>query len=228
MTIKTEDEFTLNRSSLSDQVASVIREQILTGRLKPGESVLQLDWAKRLGVSRMPVRDAIRRLCTEGVLVSTGSNSAKVASINPEEVYFAYEMSALALSFAARRAAAVATREEIAELEEIHERFRDAVNAGENGEAQKLNWLFHRAVTRAYKSHQIRALLRVLSISVPLSVYEMIPEWPRHALADHQRVLAAIKAKDSEGASKAMYEHVNAVSEPTVTGIVERLSSQEA
>ena len=218
----TGDEYTLNRSSLSDQIAAVIRDQVLSGRLRPGEPVLQVEWAQRLGVSRMPVRDAIRRLCAEGVLVSTGGNSAQVIDIDPEGVRFAYELSALALSFAAKRAATQASEDELMELEEIHADFLSAVHRGDIVQLQRLNWQFHRAITRAAHSPQLQAVLRVLSISVPLSSFELIPDWPELALKDHEEVLRALKIRDASGAADAMLHHVSAVTEPMVSGILSR------
>lgn len=224
MAVDTETDFTVNRASLSDQVAGFIRDQVLTGRLKPGEPVLQVEWAARLGVSRMPVRDAIRRLCAEGVLVSTGGSSAQVITIDPEDVRFAYEMSAMALSFAARRAAVRASDEELEELVAIHAIFEDAVSRNDIPLAQKLNWKFHQAITRSSRSPQLHAVLRTLSISVPLSSFELIPDWPRHALADHRRVLHALQDRDAAAAAEAMWEHVTAVTEPMVSGILSRLN----
>lgn len=227
MTDNPDTEFTLNRSSLSDQVASVIRDQVLSGRLPPGEPVLQVEWAKRLGVSRMPVRDAIRRLCSEGVLVSTDGNSAQVITIDPEDVRIAYELSALALSFSARRAATRASKAELVELENIHTKYEAAIEKDDIVEAQKLNWQFHQALVRAAQSPQLRAVLRVLSISVPLSSLELIPEWPRRVIDDHQEVLDALKRHDDEAAAKAMFQHVTAVSEPMVSGILARLKGPD-
>lgn len=219
----TDLEYTLNRSSLSDQVAAVIRDQVLSGRLRPGELVLQVEWAQRLGVSRMPVRDAIRRLCAEGVLVSTGGNSAQVIEIDPEDVRFAYELSALALSFAARRAAKRASDDELKELEGIHADFVNAVQHGDTARLQRLNWQFHRAITRAAHSPQLQAVLRILSISVPLSSFELIPDWPELALKDHEQVLSALKHRDASRAAESLLHHVSAVTEPMVSGILSRL-----
>ena len=215
--------FTLKRSPLSDQVARVIREQILTGRLKPGEKVRQNDWAERLGVSRMPVRDAIRRLCAEGLLVPTEGNSTRVITIDPEDVRDAYRLSAVALGLAAARAAARASDAELAELVRIHRVFAQHVEAGDRAQAQRTNWLFHRAVTRGAHSEHLQAMLRLLSVTVPLSSFELIDDWPPRALEDHERILRALEQRDPEGAGEAMLAHVSAVTDPMVSEIEWRL-----
>lgn len=215
--------FTLNRSPLSDQVARVIRDQILTGRLRPGEKVRQHDWAERLGVSRMPVRDAIKRLCAEGLLAPTDGNSARVITIDPDDVRDAYRLSAVALGLAAARAATRASDTELAELDKIHGVFAQHVGAGDRPQAQRANWLFHRAITRAAHSEHLQAVLRLLSITVPLSSFELIDDWPPRALGDHERILRALHDHDAEGAGEAMLAHVSGVTEPMVSEIERRL-----
>lgn len=213
----------LSRSPLSDQVARVIRDQILTGRLRPGERVRQSDWAERLGVSRMPVRDAIKRLCAEGLLVPTDGSSARVITIDPDDVRDGYRLSAVALGLAASRAAERASDAELAELAELHEAFKADVLADDRPRAQRSNWLFHRAITRAAHSEHLQAVLRVLSVTVPLSSFELIADWPAHALRDHEAILGALRARDAEAAGEAMAAHVGDVTEPMVSEIEGRL-----
>lgn len=215
----------LTRSSLSDQVARVIREQILTGRLRAGDKVRQHDWAERLGVSRMPVRDAVKRLCAEGLLVPAESGSARVITIDPDDVRDAYQLSAVALSLAAARAALRASEDELAELARIHEAFSRHVGADERPQAQRTNWLFHRAITRAAHSEHLQAVLRLLSVTVPLSSFELIEDWPPRALADHERILHALQSQNADGASATMFAHVSAVTEPMVSEIERRLKA---
>lgn len=219
----TDPAIAINRSHLSDQVARVIRDQILTGRLRPGERVRQHDWAERLGVSRMPVRDAIKRLCAEGLLVPTDGSSARVITIDPDDVRDAYRLSAVALGLAAARAAQRASEAELAELADIHGVFAADVAAGDRAAAQRSNWLFHRAITRAAHSEHLQAVLRLLSITVPLSSFELIDEWPSQALEDHERILGALQGRDGAAAEEAMAAHVGAVTEPMVSEIEGRL-----
>lgn len=213
----------LKRSTLSDQVARLIRDQVLTGRLRAGDKVRQNDWAERLGVSRMPVRDAVRRLCAEGLLVPAEGGSARVITIDPDDVRDSYELSAVALGLAAARAARRATDAELAEMAGIHEVFAGHVVDDDRPQAQRANWLFHRAITRAAHSEHLQAVLRVLSITVPLSSFELIDSWPPQALADHERILKALAVRDAKEARRAMQAHVNAVTDPMVSEIEWRM-----
>jgi DNA-binding GntR family transcriptional regulator len=211
----------IERSSLSDSVVSVIRDQILTGRLTAGERVLQTEWANQLGVSRMPVRDAIRRLVAEGLLVASNSGSATVAKINPSDLRDAYELTAKTLSLAARWAAERATEQELHELQEVHAQLKEAIAAGEAALAQRLNVQFHRVVAQMAHSPQLRAVLRLLSSSVSPSSFDLVEDWPRHALHDHECILRAILKRDADAASKIMLEHITTGYTPMVARLEE-------
>ena len=117
------------RTKLSDEVAHRIRGAILSGRLKSGERVVQEEWAQRLGVSRMPVRDAVSRLEAEGlVTVSASGGTTTVAEVSEGDIEDAYEIAAAAAGVAARRAAQRLTTEELAGLRRLHERLITAVS----------------------------------------------------------------------------------------------------
>ena len=207
----------VQRSSLSDQVATVIRDHVLTGRLPAGERVLQAEWANRLGVSRMPVRDAIKRLCTDGILIPTGVGSATVADIDPEDIRDAYHLNAVALSLAARRAAERASDEEILELKRVHVRLQDAIDGADKDLAQRLNVEFHRVVGKLAHSPQLLAVLRLLSTSVSRSSFDLIPNWPEHAVHDHDHILSAILDRNTEAAGKLMLDHITEGYTPMVS-----------
>ena len=211
------DDERVQRSSLSDQVARVIRDQVLTGRLAAGERVLQTEWATRLGVSRMPVRDAIKRLCTDGILLPSGGGTAIVAKIDQDDLRDAYQLNALALSLAARRAAERGTDQELQELKQVHERLVSAIGTANKELAQRLNIEFHRVVGQLAHSPQLLAVLRLLSTSVSHSSFELIPHWPEHAARDHASILEAILSRDQELAGTLMYDHITAGSSPMVS-----------
>jgi GntR family transcriptional regulator of vanillate catabolism len=96
----------LSRTSLRDQVTAAIRDMVLSRQLGPGERIVQTEPARRLGVSRMPVRDAINTLCAEGLLVMDGTvGSAVVATVRVEDIQDSYAVQATILGLIGRRAA---------------------------------------------------------------------------------------------------------------------------
>lgn len=216
----------VQRNSLSRQVAAVVREQILTGQLLPGQRIVQSEWAERLGVSRMPVRDAINSLCADGILVQNSTGSAEVAPIDLEGMEDVFELNAITTALCARRAASRITEEDIEAAEDVNEQMGRAAADGRLHDASELNWRFHRAVNIAARAPQLLALLRILSRSTPHGSFEIVPEWPVQAYDDHKRILEALRARDGERAASLTREHVMATTEPLLHRLSERMSAR--
>lgn len=198
----------VERRSLRDQVAGILRDKILTGDLPSGTKVVQSEWADKLGVSRMPVRDAINQLATEGILKPARNGTAIVQSINDNEIRDGYELNAILCRFAASRAATRRTEAQLKELSAIQDSIDDAVRAGQLDTASKLNWSFHRLVNRSAESPRLIALLQLLSPSIPHSAFEVLGDWPERASADHRKIIAAIERGDPDTAGSLVYDHV--------------------
>ena len=116
----------LRRASSADLVAAHIRQAIIAGDLRPGERLRQDDIADDLGVSRIPVREAIIALDREGWLTLESNRGAYVAALETDDVRDHYELRGLVLGLVARRATAVATVPEIDALARRHRTMRDA------------------------------------------------------------------------------------------------------
>lgn len=225
MEVQSVDRRSVQRSTkLSEQLTAILREEVLTGRLRPGERIVQSEWAERLGVSRMPVRDAVNQLCTEGILVQRQSGQVFAAHIDPDDTRDGYYLNAVLASMAARRAATRITEDQLAELRVIHTRLGEAAGIGDRAEASRLNWAFHRAVNRAANSARLTALLRMTATAVPHSAFEMIDEWPDLAQADHARIIDALAAHDGDDAAWIMQRHIKAGAEPMLTELRQRWS----
>jgi DNA-binding GntR family transcriptional regulator len=197
------------RTKLSDEVAHRIREAILTGRLKAGMRVVQEDWAQRLGVSRMPVRDAVSRLEAEGlVTVSASSGTTTVAEVSESDIEDAYEITAVAAGVAARRAAHRLTTEELAGLRRLHDRLITAVVDQDDAAAQECNFEFHRRINRGSGSARLLSLIRMVSAGVPhFSIREMA-ELAETTVTDHAEILDALEQRDSDRAMHAIQHHL--------------------
>src|SRR5699024_6215998 len=115
---------------LRDVVFNTLRRAILKGELKPGERLMEIALAERLGVSRTPIREAIRKLELEGLVVMAPRKGAKVASITERDLNDVLEvrkgMEVLAVSLACERI----TKEEIQHLEEIEAHFKKLTEEG--------------------------------------------------------------------------------------------------
>lgn len=206
----TDEEIEIHRPVIGQQVAAVIRDHVLTGRLKEGERIVQADWAERLKVSRMPVRDAINQLIAEGTLVQSRAGAAAVAPVNRQDIQDGYRLNAIVSSFAARRAAEVITEQQLEELERINHQISQAVEASNRDRASSLNWEFHRLINQASGSARLLAVLRLLAPTIPHSAFEILQEWPDRAVRDHEEILSALRARDGDLTMDLMQRHIEA------------------
>jgi DNA-binding GntR family transcriptional regulator len=213
----------LQRSRLSDQVASRIRDEVLTGRLRADAHISQVDWAERLGVSRMPVRDAINQLVAEGVLLQTKNGIATVAPLNTADVHDGYYLTAVLCSMTAKHAASRITPAELEALAHIHEVML-ACDPDDRTRLSDLNWQFHAHINKAAGAPRLLALLRTVSTSIPNSAFLRFEDWPAHALEQHSGILAALRSADPTLASDLMFKHIQQGSEPMLAEIDERLA----
>ena len=192
------------RGSLADEVATYVRDLILSGSLKPGTKIDQDAVGEALDVSRSPVREALVILGREGLVEVTPRRGASVADLTPDDIVDHYELFGVVAGRAAAMAAVSLKDDQIAELTAIHERFRH--DSGEDLSA--LNNAFHRVINSA-ATRRTRWLLRHLVRSVPVRYYEFIDGWDAQAVQHHAAILEAITVRDADGARRAMEEHLH-------------------
>ncbi|MCT8160955.1 GntR family transcriptional regulator [Pseudoruegeria sp. SHC-113] len=189
--------------------ASLLAE-IGRGDLRPGDRLTETDIAARLGISRTPVREAIRQLETEGLVAHVPRVGAAVRSLDYAEVMELYEMRVVLEGTAARLAARAASDIEIAELSVINAEMGAQVE--DAARAYALNRQFHVTLTQAAKNRflarSMEGLERTLMILGPSTLRREARA--REAVAEHEAVLIALRARDQDGAEAAMRAHVEA------------------
>lgn len=191
------------RGSLADEIAGYIRDLVLTGALKPGEKIDQDAVSQALDVSRSPIREALVVLGQEGLLDITPRRGAFVARLTPEDIVDHYELFGVVSGRAASLAAQSLTDEQIASLVLVHERF----TAKSKEDLSALNHEFHRMINTA-APRRTRWLLRHLERSVPANYYEFASGWNARAVEHHAAIVAALAARDRDGARLAMEHHL--------------------
>lgn len=195
----------LPRGNINQPVADHVRKLIFSGVLKPHERVPQDEIAASLGVSRLPVREALFTLESEGLVYLRPRRGAFVSPIDKLDVLDHYEMFGLIHGLAAVRAATLIDEEGIAALEEINEALeRSDIPA----EQDRFNWDFHRAINRLGGSRRLHAVLRTLARNIPRSFFDSVPGSKATALAGHRRIILALRSGDLEGVSHACHVHL--------------------
>lgn len=182
---------------------------IKSGQLLPGARLRETELAERLGISRTPVREAIRQLEADGLVTHQARQGATIRNLDYAEVIELYEMRSVLEGTASRLAARMAQRVEVVELTELN----DALAASEPGAAaQELNRQFHRTLLDAARNRflvkTMSALQKTLLILGPTTLSD--PTRPEAAAAEHAAVIRAIAAHDGDAAEAAMRAHVEA------------------
>ena len=192
------------RGGLADEVATYVRDLILTGALKPGVKIDQDAIGRALDVSRSPIREALVVLGQEGLLDVTPRRGAFVARLTEEDIVDHYELFGVVSGRAAAIAADSLKDAQLAELEAVHARFVE----GTTEDLGLLNDEFHRIIN-SVAPRRTRWLLRHLVRSVPAAFYEFTDGWNSQAVEHHGRILEAILARDTDAAREAMENHLH-------------------
>jgi DNA-binding GntR family transcriptional regulator len=193
---------------LRDKVAEEIRAAILSGQFKPGERLVEDRLAEEFGVSRNPVREAMRTLASEGLIEVTARRGAVVASLSPQEAEELLEVRATLEGANARLAARRRDPEVLEQLKSVLARGNAAIAAERLAELSDLNIAFHDHLARAGCNRVLVDLMKTLrDRSGPLFQGVGI-EFVRESWAEHASILRAVIAGDPELASMLAYRHV--------------------
>ena len=193
------------RANLKDEVAAHLRDAIFSGSMSPGQRLDQDELARRLGVSKLPVREALISLESEGLVSNIPRRGAFVAEFTPDDVLDHYEIYGRVLGIAAGRAAISMSQGQVEELTRIHEKLQKAKDvAGQ----EELNFRFHREINLAGGTRRLRAIVRLLAHTLPDRFYEFASGWRDIAIGEHECILEAIRAGDAAAADQAMRDHI--------------------
>ena len=195
----------VSHPSRKDAAAAYLREQILTGKLRPGTKVDQDEISLALGMSRLPVREALIELAHESLIDAVPRRGAFVAPLERTDILDHYRIFGLIAGLAASRAASALTDEQLAELRRIHESF---VESRDPEKQAYWNHQFHKVINRAGGSRRLASVLGLLSRSLPVRYFEFVPQWAAISASHHARMLSALEARDAYGAQRAVEHHL--------------------
>jgi len=191
----------LVRQGAWELIAEHIKELIFTGELRPDERVPQEEIATRLGVSRIPVREALISLQHDGWLKNIPYRGSFVQGFDEEAIEDLHEAIGLVYGLVARRAALRATDDDIASLVAAQNEIRSAQSGAD---VLTANNRFLKELHRIGGSQRITSMLRTVSVIVPGNFFEVVPEAVPIQRRGTASVVKAIKARDGDGAAEAM------------------------
>ncbi len=195
---------------LRDIVFQTLRQAILEGKLQPGERLMEIHLAKQLGVSRTPVREAIRKLELDGLVNMIPRRGAVVAEIAGKDLTDVLEVRAALEELAMRKACENMTAEDHKKLREAADNFRRCVQGNDLSASAQADVNFHEVISNATGNQRLIALLSNLREQMyryrleNLKDKETYPELMRQ----HEQICKALEAHDADRAISVLEEHI--------------------
>lgn len=196
---------------LRDVVFNTLRQAILKGELSPGERLMEIQLAEKLGVSRTPIREAIRKLELEGLVLMIPRKGAEVAKISEKNLRDVLEvrrsLEELAIELACQRM----SQEDIEALEQAQEAFKTAIAKGEVMAIAQTDEQYHDVIYQGTRNDKLVQMLGNLREQMYRYRLEYIKDEDKRQVlvVEHEHILAALKVRGLEEAKRAAREHID-------------------
>jgi DNA-binding GntR family transcriptional regulator len=209
---------------LREVIFNTLREAIIIGELKPGERLMEVQLSEKMGVSRTPVREAIRKLELEGLVIMLPRKGAHVADLSAKDIMDVLEIRATLEGLASALAAARITEEELAELKHVQTQFAGYIEKDNLQGSIKKDVEFHDII---YKASRNDKLLQVSS-----NLWEKVQRYRVAYLKDgstlgelineHNEIIEAISSRNTELARICAQKHVKLQEEKIIAAIMKK------
>lgn len=196
---------------LRDVVFNTLRQAILTGELKPGERLMEIHLANRLGVSRTPIREAIRKLELEGLVVMIPRKGAEVAQITEKSLRDVLEVRRTLDALSAELACKRISDSEKEELKEACQRFEEATQNGDAKTIAMADVALHDIIVAATGNKRLIQLINNLSEQMYRYRFEYIKDSSQHQklIEEHRIIYESIINQDIRTASETAKLHID-------------------
>jgi GntR family transcriptional regulator, rspAB operon transcriptional repressor len=201
--------FVINRATLSDQIYEYLRGEILTGRFAPGERLDLGDLVERLKVSKMPVKEAIGRLATDGLLNVQAQRGTFISRIEPRELAETFEVRRALEMLAGELACARAKK---ADTEQLRRLIAEMEQSTEVARHLELNFKFHSLIVELADSRKLAETYHRLRVPIQVAgIHYRSENWTERLVQEqkeHRAIVRALEQKDAEAVSRAISHHI--------------------
>lgn len=200
-----------NYKPLREIVFEALREVILNGQLKPGERLMEVQLAEEMGVSRTPVREAIRKLELEGFVVMIPRKGAYVSDLSTKDIADVFEIRSALETLAAVLACDRITNEELEELERILIKVADCVAANDLEKLVEADTQFHDVLYKASRNSRLVQIISNLRENIQRfrAISMGTPGRMRETFEEHKQLVEAITERNAELARRIAQEHID-------------------
>ncbi len=200
----------LDRTNLADEIATNLRELIISGELTPGTRIIEAEVASQLGVSRGPLREALRILETEGLLESIPGRGSFVIQTSKRDIQELYSLRCILEEEAMRLAIDNGTKDDFDRLQKTVESMLKAAEEQRQREVREFDYQFHSQIWEIADHILLRNVLESITIQVRMylavqtQLYEDLPD----GVFDHQLILQALRNRDKDTAVQLLKDHL--------------------
>jgi DNA-binding GntR family transcriptional regulator len=204
--------------TIASQVAEHLRGEILAAKLPPGARLLQDEEARRLGVSRTPVREAFKQLEAERLIELIPNRGAVVSRLSSDAVRDLYFIRSHVESLAVSEAAQKVTPVDLEEIDDILRVSEGLSPGGDRAELLALNKRFH---FRIYEASRLPPLVSIISslwapIEAVRAAYVSVSTLAGHAVDEHRRLYEALQRRDGDAAGELTRRHILATADVVI------------
>jgi DNA-binding GntR family transcriptional regulator len=201
--------FVVNRATLSDQIYDYLRGEILTGRFAPGHRLDLGELVERLKVSKMPLKEAIGRLATEGLLDVQAQRGTFVSRVDPRDLAETFEVRR-ALEMLAGELAA--SRVKKTDIERLRALIAKMEKSDEVGQHLALNFEFHGLIVELSDNRKLIETYHRLRVPIQVAgIHYRSENWIERIAQEqreHRSIVRALEQRDAEAVSRAISEHI--------------------
>lgn len=197
---------------LRDEVFNTLREKILKGVYKPGERLMEIHLADQLGVSRTPIREAIRMLELEGLVKMVPRKGAQVAKISKEDLQDVLEVRKALDTLSVKLACERITEDEIKLLNNAEREFEKALASKDVRDIAEADVAFHDVIHSATKNGRLKSMISNLAERIYRYRFEYIKQQSdggKTLMLEHREIMRCIESRDVESAVKATEIHID-------------------
>lgn len=195
---------------LRELVLDAIREAIISGTLKPRERLMEIQMAEELGVSRTPIREALRKLELEGFIVMVPRKGAYVADFSFKDIADIFEIRAALEGLAASLAAERITDEELENMERLMVEKAEAISQNDIERIVDVDTKFHEAIYQASRNKRLWNIISNLREQIQRFRATSLahPGRSKQSLEEHRSIVEAIQARDAQASRQVAQEHI--------------------
>ncbi|MEO3429364.1 GntR family transcriptional regulator [Pelagibius sp. CAU 1746] len=201
----------IQRRPLHNELADRLRHMIAEGDLAPGEKLAEKELCEQFGVSRTPLREAMKVLATEGLVLLTPNRGCAVAKLTLADLDEAFPIMGALEALSGELACQHITDAELERIQELHDRMVVKYEAGALRDYFKLNEQIHQMILDAARNPTLAQMQLSLSGRVRRARYmaNMSPARWRNAVDEHEKILQALKARDGKRLAVLLKEHLS-------------------